>query len=218
MLNHIIEGKFGPGDRLPAERELADLLGVNRGTLREALRVLEFMRVIEKRAGEGIFVVDDKSGFGLETIIFRFMSEDGLDTESLAGAHEAVTSVEGVIAELAAQRIQPEDLEQIKKLHQSMEQAVTSGEHFTAMDKEFHLSLGRASKSPVLLGVSSTMWVIVERYAIILYGVKENREKCIEDHLKVINALESGQEKRSGRLTRDHFRWALQALFDNEGI
>ncbi|MFZ5651374.1 MAG: FadR/GntR family transcriptional regulator [Bacillota bacterium] len=218
ILSLIIEGRFRMGDRLPPERELADLLGVNRGTLREALRVLEFMRVIEKRVGEGIFVVADNNDFGLETVIFRFMSEDGLDPGSLAGAHEAVTSIEGVMAGLAAQRILPEEVRQIKEIHRNMEKAAMSGEHFTAMDKEFHLSLGRAGKSPVLQSVSSTMWVIVERYAIILFGVRENREKCIEDHLKIIQALESGQERQSARLTRDHFQWALKALFEYEGI
>ncbi|MFZ5646073.1 MAG: FadR/GntR family transcriptional regulator [Bacillota bacterium] len=218
ILNLIMDGRFKMGDRLPPEREMADHLGVNRGTLREALRVLEFMRVIEKRVGEGIFVVADNNGFGLETLIFRFMSEDGLDPGSLAGAHEAVTSIEGVIAELAAQRIQPEDLKQIKEIHGNMEKAVMSGDHFTALDKEFHLSLGRAGRSPVLQSVSSTMWVIVERYAIILFGVRENREKCIEDHLKIIQALETGQEKQSGRVTREHFQWALKALFEHGGI
>lgn len=218
ILGLIMEGRFKLGDRIPPERELADLLGVNRGTLREALRVLEFMRVIEKRVGDGIFVVADNNGFGLETVIFRFMSEDGLDPGSLAGAHEAVTTIEGVIAELAAQRIQPEELKQIKEIHCNMEKALISGEHFTALDRDFHLSLGRAGKSPVLQSVSSTMWVIVERYAIILYGVRENREKCLEDHLRIIHALEQGQGKQCRRDTRDHFMWALRALFEDAGI
>ncbi|MHB8157443.1 MAG: FadR/GntR family transcriptional regulator [Desulfocucumaceae bacterium] len=218
ILNLIIEGKYGEGDRLSGEREMAETLGVNRGTLREALRVMEFMRIIEKRVGEGIFVIADHKNLGLETVIFRFMSEDGLDAESLAGAHEAVVITEGVIAELAAQRITAEKLDGLKKLHRQLEEAVASGEHFTSLDKEFHLSLGRASNSPVLMSISSTMWVIVERYAIILYGLKENREKCIEDHLKIINALESGQHKQCRRLTSDHFQWARQTLFDIEEI
>jgi len=218
ILNLIIKGKFGPGDRLPGEREMADSLGVNRSTLREALRVLEFIRVIEKRVGEGIFVTASDANFGLETVIFRFMSEDGLDVESLTGAHEAVTCIEGVIAELAAQRIQPQELEEIRKLHARMEHTVATGEHFTAQDKEFHLSLGRAAKSPVLLSVATTMWVIVERYAIILFGIQENREKCIDDHLKIIDGLEAGQGRPARRLTEEHFRWALRALFESEGL
>lgn len=215
MLNLIAEGKFRPGDRLPGEREMAETLGVNRGTLREALRVLEFMRVIEKRVGEGIFVIAEPGGFGLETVIFRFMSEDGLDAAALTGAHEAITRIEGVIAELAVQRILPGELEEARDLLRQMEGAVATGEHFTALDREFHLTLGRAAKSPVLLSVASTMWVIMERYAIILFGLKENREKCVSDHREILTALAAGQSVAARYLTEEHFLWARQALFED---
>lgn len=218
ILNLILEGKFQVGDRLPGEREMAEQLGVNRGTLREALRVLEFMRVIEKRIGEGVFVTATDADMGLETVIFRFMSEDGLNAESLAAAHEAATRIEGVMAELAAERALPGELAELKLLHQKMEDAVDSGEHFTALDREFHLALGRSGKSPVLLSIASSVWVIVERYALILYGLKENRAKCIEDHRKIISALEKGQARQSRRLAEDHLLWARQALFELDDI
>ncbi len=214
ILNLIVEEKFKPGDRLPGEREMAEVLGVNRGTLREALRVLEFMRVIEKRVGEGVFVSAGAGGFGVETVIFRFMSEDGLDAAALKGAHEAVTRIEGVIAELAAQRIEATELEEIRRLNQRMEEAVKTGEHFTSLDKEFHLSLGRAAKSPVLLSVATTMWVIMERYAIVLFGFKENRDKCVSDHREIIEALTTGKPANSRCITESHFLWARRALFE----
>ncbi|GBF34550.1 transcriptional regulator [Desulfocucumis palustris] len=216
ILNLILEEKFKTGDRLPGEREMAETLGVNRGTLREALRVLEFMRVIEKRVGEGVFVSAGAGGFGVETVIFRFMSEDGLDAAALTGAHEAVTRIEGVMAELAAQRISEGELEEIGGLQRLLEEAVETGEHFTALDKEFHLLLGRAAKSPVLLSVATTMWVIMERYAMVLFGLRENRDKCIADHGKIIEALAAGKPADSRRITEEHFLWARRALFEEE--
>lgn len=218
MLGLISEGKYVRGDRLPGEREMADLLGVNRSTLREALRVLEFMRVIEKRVGEGIFVIADDTSFGLETVIFRFMSEDGLDVDSLTDAYNAITVIEGVMAELAARRASPDEQGQLKDLLARMEQAVETGESFTSLDREFHLALNRASKSPVLMGIASTIWVMLERYAVILFGSREVREKCGRDHARIVSALEAGKDKECRRLVEDHFRWARQALFECEGI
>ncbi|MFZ5595515.1 MAG: FadR/GntR family transcriptional regulator [Bacillota bacterium] len=218
ILELISKGKYVMGDRLPGEREMADLLGVNRSTLREALRVLEFMRVIEKRVGEGIFVTADDNSFGLETVVFRFMFEDGLDVESLTDAYNAATVIEGVMAELAARRRTQEELRLLNDLVDRMDNAVKTGESFTALDKEFHLTLNRASKSPVLMGIASTMWVMLERYAVILFGIGDTRNKCARDHARIVKSLEEGKDKECRRLVEDHFRWARQALFDNEGI
>lgn len=218
ILKLITEGKYAMGDRLPGEREMAELLGVNRSTLREALRVLEFMRVIEKRVGEGIFVIADDTNFGVETVVFRFMFEDGLDVESLTDAYDAITVIEGVMAELAARRKTPDELKLLNDLVGRMEQAVESGESFTSLDREFHLTLNRASKSPVLMGIASTVWVMLERYAVILFGSKDIREKCVRDHARIVKSLEAGRDKECRRLVEDHFRWARQALFENEGI
>lgn len=218
ILRLITEGKYGMGDRLPGEREMADLLGVNRSTLREALRVLEFMRVIEKRVGEGIFVVADDASFGVETVVFRFMLEDGLDVESLTEAYNATTVIEGVMAELAARRKTPDELKHLNDLVDRMAQAVETGENFTALDREFHLNLNRSSKSPVLMGIASTIWVMLERYAIVLFGSKDIREKCVRDHSRIVKSLEAGRDKECRRLVEDHFIWARHALFENEGI
>jgi GntR family transcriptional repressor for pyruvate dehydrogenase complex len=218
ILGLIAGGQYGRGDRLPGEREMAELLGVNRSTLREALRVLEFMRVIEKKVGEGIFVTADDTNFGLETVVFRFMSEDGLDVHSLTDAYNAITVIEGVMAELAARRISPEELGHLEELLGKMEQAVNTGESFTALDKEFHLALDGASKSPVLMGIASTIWVMLERYAVILFGAGDAREKCGRDHARIVGALAQGRDKECRRLVEDHFRWARQALFDHQDI
>ncbi|CAA7601200.1 GntR-type HTH domain protein [Acididesulfobacillus acetoxydans] len=97
-------GHYHPGEQLPGERDLAFQLGVNRNSLREALRVLEFMCVVEKRAGEGVFVLDPARDVSLEAVVQHMLLEDGLDDDSVESTYEAIVIVEVHLARLAARK------------------------------------------------------------------------------------------------------------------
>jgi GntR family transcriptional repressor for pyruvate dehydrogenase complex len=212
IIKKINEGHYLPGQQLPGERELAVQLGVNRGSLREALRVLEFMRVLEKRVGEGVFVRDPARESSLEAVIFRFLAEDGLDQESLKATFEAIVIVESSMARLAARRFIGEDIALLKNLTDRMDPAVEDPDGFTDLDLEYHLTVGRLGHSPVLFSVSSTMWIIMKRYAHALHLSRELRQKCADGHRLITQAIAAGDEHAAGREMERHLKGALNTL------
>lgn len=212
IMRSITEGYYKPGQKLPGERELAAQLGVNRGSLREALRVLEFMRVVEKRVGEGVYVKDPAKESSLETVVFRFSAEDGLDQESLQAASEAIITVESSMARLAARRAPKTDIIKLDALSTKMTAQVDDIDIFTDLDQEFHLLVGQVSKSPVLFSVSSTIWIIMKKYAAALHTSPGRRQNCAEGHRLIATAISNGDEELASQEMERHLKGAFNVL------
>ncbi|NPV91121.1 MAG: FadR family transcriptional regulator [Firmicutes bacterium] len=216
VMQKIADGEFKPGQQLPGERELALQLGVNRGSLREALRVLELMRVLEKRVGEGVFVRDPARETSLEAIVFRFLVEDGLDREMMESAFEAIVIIESNLARLAARRAGPEGRAALEELAARMDGSMEEAGAFTDLDQEFHLLVGRLGSSSVLFSMASTMWIIMKRYAAALHLAPQRRENCAAGHRRITAAILAGDEAGAGREMEIHLKGALKAIFHSQ--
>ncbi len=212
IMKLISEGHFKPGQQIPGERELAAELGVNRGSLREALRVLEMMRIVEKRIGDGVYVRDTIRDASLEALVFRFLAEDGLDRDSLEGVSEAIVIVESNMARLAAARAQKDDLDRLRLLIVEMELHIDNPGRFTELDRNFHLLIGELGKSPVLYSVAYTMWIIMSRYADALHREPERRARCLNGHHLIAAALAAGDGENACREMERHLKGAVRAL------
>lgn len=217
LIRKMEEGEFRIGDKLPPERELARQLQVNRSTVREALRVLEYMRLVEKRHGNGVYVVGDPGGLSLEGLVFRSVIEDGLDRNSLRATFEAIVHVESAMAAMAALRRTQDDLADIAEQLEEMRAAVNSATayEFAALDEGFHLNIGRVARSPVLLAVAKSIWEICMRYAELLYREATNRQRTVENHTLLVQAIEAQDKRSAARVMEKHFTWAWDLLFSS---
>ena len=145
----IDSGEFPAGSRLPAERELASLLGVSRTSVREAIISLEIAGRVEVRVGSGIFVAGPGAAH-----IFGMVDEGPSPFELLA----ARRLIEGEIAALAARTIRKEDIEMLRDTVVRMRE---HGENFTkrdAADREFHVRIAGATGNGSLALVVEGMW------------------------------------------------------------
>lgn len=212
VIKKIAEGHYRPGQQLPGERELAAHLGVNRGSLREALRVLELMRVVEKRVGEGVFVRDPAKEASLETIVFRFLVEDGLDQDLLQSTCEAIVIVESNLARMAARRVAGPDLTRLEYLTEQMDLVRDDPEAFTNLDQEFHLLVAQLGRSPVLFSITSTIWIIMKKYAAVLHLSEDRRKKCADGHRLIAAAIKAGDGDAAFREMERHLKGALNVL------
>ena len=146
ILQTIRDGEFCPGDRLPPERNLAQMLGVSRPTLREAIAALAILDVLEIRQGAGTFVktnaIDENLAYKAATLL---RSE-----KSHLHALEMLLLVEPEIASLAAQRAEDSDLQQMRATLAAIEKRAESQTTFKQSGMDFHLALIRSIDNPVV--------------------------------------------------------------------
>ena len=205
----IIDGRLKRGDKLPAERELKDLLKTSRSTLREALRVLEHKGLIEIKLGVG------------GGAIVRSVSEDQV-TESLgllirsqkvALNHlaEFREGVEGDVTAIAAQRARKADIARLEKLlaeaNRSAESGPSAAKDFLRTDKALHLALARISQNPVYISVLKTVHENIHRYyeQYLTMEAAEMKEN-IEDLRGIVAAVAGKDPEEARRLAQNHVR------------
>ena len=147
LVSHIIRGVWKPGTRIPAERQLGQQLGVGRASLREALKALEIMGLIETRLGDGTYVCQ-RSEFLSKPLLWAITSSSETDVYELV---EARKLIETELAGLAAERATADDLKEIGKHLDRMERSPQAPSELLQADIEFHLAIGEAAHNSILM-------------------------------------------------------------------
>jgi GntR family transcriptional regulator, transcriptional repressor for pyruvate dehydrogenase complex len=204
----IVRGDLRAGQRLPAERELAAQLGVSRPSLREAIRALITLNILESRHGEGTFVSSLDPDLLAEPIDFVLQVDDG----GIAAVFEARHVLEAGIAALAAERATDLELAELEDYVNGGRAKLDDPEAFIAHDIEFHDRLRRAARSPVLssmLGSISTLAVEMRRRTAQSQAV---RARAHADHARMVKTLKA-RDPEAARLAMiahlEHVRRAL---------
>lgn len=162
----ILDGHIANGDMLPSERELKERFNISRGTLREALRVLEDRGLLEIKKGNqgGIFVSKITTEHASESLAILIRSQE-VSLEHLAQFRQ---SVEGDIAALAAQKATPDDIYRLQSIAESaaayLRDDQTEYRNFYALDQSFHIELARITGNPVFLMVAKSVHANILKY------------------------------------------------------
>jgi GntR family transcriptional repressor for pyruvate dehydrogenase complex len=147
----VVDGTLGPGFRLPIEKDLAAQLGVSRGSLREGVRALVHLGVLETRQGDGTYVTELDAGRLLSPIGFLAELRTPGNAEQLLGVRRIL---EAESAALAALAIDDEALESLAEALARADAAVrpdgTDVEGFLDADTDFHIRIARATGNPAL--------------------------------------------------------------------
>ena len=162
----ILEGKLSTGDVLPAERELKQMFNTSRGTLREALRVLEERGLIEIKLGvHGGAIVRGVNADQVTRTLARMIRSQQVSLNHLAEFREGV---EGNVASLAAQHATPEDIQRLQNLVEEARghvfQEPPDRNAFIEVDKRFHQELARIGGNPVYIFIMETIHENIHRY------------------------------------------------------
>jgi DNA-binding FadR family transcriptional regulator len=178
----IETGKLTAGDRLPAEKDLAQQLGVSRPTVREALIALEIAGFVEIRTGSGTYVC--RRGKLLQPML-----DDGPGPFELLHAR---LLIEGEVASEAATRATAEDLAAVEATIYEMEQLVLAGDHSRAADQQFHVLIANVCGNNVLAELVSNLWQGMfspMSYKSELTGLVTNQEWALAEHKAIFTAL-----------------------------
>lgn len=200
ILDLVRDGVLLPGQRLPSERDLAESMGVGRPSLREALRALALMRVLEIRQGEGVFVSQLTPEELLEPLHF-FLS---LDQHSLDALFEARKAIEPTSVEIAAQKIDDEALNSIWRAMQRGADATRNPDLFGEIDVEFHRLIFDATKNPFLIRVAQSFHELGKASRHITVGLPGVMHQAHVDHGEIFAALEARSPERAREAMLQH--------------
>lgn len=172
-----------PGDRLPPERDLATLFGVGRTSLREAMRVLESMEIIESQPGQGTFLRQT-------TVPLTILARPVASCVAFRTILEARRAVEPTIAALAAARATPVALGRLRQALADHTAQIEAGVTWTAGDLAFHRELTRAADNAVLYHFRESLEAVLEagRKAVERPGDGRPRQS-LQEHEAVLAAV-----------------------------
>lgn len=210
----IANGTLKRGDKLPSERELVQELQVSRTSIREALRALEIMGLVECRQGDGNFIREsfENSLFEPLSVMFMLQRSSPLDILEVRNAIEVQT------VELAAKRVTDEALMEIRELVDLLKQE--DDEHKNSkIDKEFHYKIAEASGNFLLLNVlkavSDLMDSFISEARILIMQEEENREVLKIQHENIYEALSEHNEEKAVKAMKAHLEYINYYLIKN---
>jgi GntR family transcriptional repressor for pyruvate dehydrogenase complex len=207
----ITDGKLKPGDRLLAERELAEQFQVSRASVREAIRTLEMLGVIDIRPGEGTFVRDSET----DDIIRPLAMFLAVERSSLLDMFEMRRIFETATASLAAERATEEELDHIEAMLEKMRERLNvldpeKGEEF---DAAFHYAVAEATHNSLLTKLFKT---VSEEFAKansvarrqLYHDSVQNAQKIIDQHSEILGAIRSRSPKEASAAMLNHLNFA----------
>jgi GntR family transcriptional regulator, transcriptional repressor for pyruvate dehydrogenase complex len=215
---------FKPGERIPSERDLCKQFGVGRTSLREALRSLTVMGILDVRLGEGTFVSEGTAKYLEKTLQWGFL----LDPKVIEDLIETRIFLESQTAYLAAQRATEQNLEEIEQTIQGMKTSLEVSEKFLEYDLQFHLAVARATQNTSMSYLLNTTRVHLQEWIRKSLSVpRENEdstpEASLREHRRIFEALRSRKPEEARAAMADHIiarsavlRAALRHLEKNQ--
>jgi len=203
----ILNGKLMPGTKLPPERELKDMFNTSRGTLREALRVLEQKGLIEIKLGvSGGAIVKHIGTDPIVESLALLIRSGGVSLEHLA---EFRIKIEGSLIELAASRATKKDIKELETMFNQAKACYEKNdwENFLKTDEKMHTYIGTMTRNPVFQFVQKSIHDNIHPYyAEYLPMNKERTLENLTDFEKIIDAMKVNDAKTASAIIMDHVK------------
>jgi GntR family transcriptional regulator, transcriptional repressor for pyruvate dehydrogenase complex len=208
ILDTIKSGHLATGDKLPSERDLATQLDVSRPTVREALRALSILGILEIRHGGGVYVTAMDAAEMLAPLDF-FVS---LNVQNMAELFDARIQYEPMIAALAAERLTDAALARLTDLVAAQVDDPENLETFHDTDVEFHKTILDASGNAFLSRIGKLFQLLGDQGRKAFQKRKSIRLQSIEDHQVILVALQQRDPVASQKAMRQHMINVRNAL------
>jgi GntR family transcriptional repressor for pyruvate dehydrogenase complex len=185
----ILTGAYAPGDKLPPERNLAKELGVNRSSLREALKKLEHIGLVKTRQGDGTRVQDYMQTGGIDLVSYLLPLAGGASRELLADVLEFRRIYGREVARLAAERAVAADLEKLQGIAGAADDPALTADQVLRLDFDFYVQLAKISRNRVFLLLINTTRQAVMNYAPFFAHFAVQNEATRRHHRALIKAI-----------------------------
>ena len=196
----ISEGKLKSGDRLPPERELAERFRVSRPSVREALRALESMGLIEIRLGEGTFVREISVDSLVEPLALVMLTQ----REAVRELFEARRLLEPAIAGLAARRSTGEEIHEMERILEEHAREVAAGRTGLAQDAAFHAAIANSARNRAITRIVHALIDLLTQSREEALQVPGRAARSHQDHRRILEAIRQRDPAIAQRAMLDH--------------
>src|SRR5258708_7840481 len=196
----ISEGKLKSGDRLPPERDLAERFRVSRASVREALRALGSMGLIEIRLGEGTFVREISVDSLIEPLALVILTQ----REAVGELFEARRLLEPPIAGLAARRSTKEEVQEMERILEEQGKEVAAGGTGLAQDAAFHAAIASSTNNRAITRIVHAVIDLLTQSREESLQIAGRPTRSHQDHLRILEAMRGRRSAAARRAMLDH--------------
>lgn len=200
----ILSGELKNGDRLPSEREMAERLDVSRTSIREAIRTLEIMGLIESKRGSGNYITNSFGNSLFEPLSIMFMMQE----YSTGDIHELRETLEIECCRMASRLISYEDIKLLKEIIDDMDKTYDEDKSLL-LDIRFHNIIVKSSNNPLIINVLKAISQLMDKFIKesrkIILCEENNRKILLNSHKEIVLSLEERNESRAIISMKNHF-------------
>jgi GntR family transcriptional regulator, transcriptional repressor for pyruvate dehydrogenase complex len=200
QIERLILKKLQPGDKLPSERELAELLGVSRSSIRDAIRSLELVGMVEPRQGAGTIVKEISADALVNPLANVLTRQRQLVSELL----DFRKMLEPPLAARAATHASDEDISEMEDILRRQDEKLRQGELAVEEDSEFHYSVAMASENSVVLKVLDVLMDLLRETRERSLQVEGRPQKSIAGHRRILAAIKRRDGEAAKAAMRRH--------------
>lgn len=208
---YIVDNRLQPGDTMATEGELAKRLGVSRNSVREAVKSLESLGLLESRHGSGLYVRKFSWDPLLDNLAYDLMQ----DISNLADLLEIRQVLElGMVGD-ALKLLTEEQLDQLNALLERMSAQAAKGEGFPEEDREFHRVLFSRLDNRVFLRLLDIFWLAFRKASRSPGLLDDNPAETLESHRRIVEAVSLRDIDRTRKALEDHYH-SISARLSSE--
>ncbi len=209
ILDSIKTNRLKPGDKLPPERELKEMFGVGRSTLREAISALVLVGYLEVVQGRGTFLKKDYQPHNLSALELG----DVYAATSIIDLLEAREILECNAVKLAARRAGAEDIDRFRGALSKMKVAVDDVERFSEHDFDLHMAIARATGNVMIFEIMKLILKrVYKQYGRFKHKTLFQTDKAITTAEQIISCVVSGEEEQASRHMQTHLNLVATEL------
>lgn len=200
LIKSILDGEYRFGQQLPTERDIARYLSVGRPSVREAIRILSVLGLVEVRPGEGTFVVAEHAAFVAKAFGWVVL----LDAQTVQDVVETRTAIEAELAGRAASRATAEDVEKLERIVDEMEAARGDVARFSQADLDFHLTVAESARNRTLSRLLFATQSLLRDWITRALAEPGTDVRALDQHRAIVRAIRSGEPAAASAAMRDH--------------
>lgn len=203
QIRHLVEkGRLKRGDQLPTERDLSETFKVSRATVREAIFSLETMKLVDRRQGDGTYVIASSEEALVQPLAATLFHEK----DDLIDIFFLRKIIEPEVAQLAAENTTPEEINELEGVLREQEEEVVKGKDPIQADSEFHHQLARMARNRVLERLLLALLDLLSKTREKYLQTEERKQKSIQGHREILMAVKNGNSKGAQQAMHRHLQ------------